>query len=320
MKIIYIASEPRAGSTFLQLLLATHPHVAGLGEIAQVIRRAKLAQNEGDKLPPCSCGARQENCPFWSPLLPELLDSTPQDAHRKIRAHFAQQFPGKVLIDSSKATAPLSQYYASAPASADLDVRVLYVIRDFRGWVPSVHKHRHNVANWALETTPAYLVPTVKQFRRERHSLKFGYVQDSYRWMLRTRGALDFLAKSGLPHLIVSYEELVFNLEKQARRIGNFLGMSFEHDLSDLSRATAHELYGSPILKTSAVKRSRISYDHSWLSDSRSALLSPLLLPVHAFNSHVYRDLAESPPRNLKRALPPFQADFAVQLRTGAGK
>lgn len=320
MKIIYIASEPRAGSTFLQLLLATHPHVAGLGEIAQVIRRVKAAQDQGDKLPPCSCGARQEDCPFWSPLLPQLLDLPPQDAHRRIMAYFAERYPGKVLIDSSKANAPLTQYYGDAHAGGELDVRVLYVIRDFRGWVPSVHKHRENVANWSLETTPSYLVPTVKQFRRDRRNPKFGYVQDSYRWMMRTRSAIDFLAKSGLPHLIVSHEQLVFNLESQARRIGDFLGMSFGHDLTDLSRATAHELYGSPILKTSALKRARIAYDHSWLSDARSALLAPLLLPVHAFNSRIYRELADSPPRNLRQALPPFQADFASQFPSGAGK
>lgn len=308
--IIYISSDPRAGSTFLQKLLGTHPHVAGLGEIANVISRAKFPPSPTAAELPCSCGAPHQECPFWGALLGDLSSCDPLEAQRKILARFAEIYPGRVMIDSSKSTAALAKHYLNSPDASQFDVRVLHVIRDFRGWVPSAQKQRRRIAGWTAEETPAYLTEIVAKLRRDQRGVKFGYLQDSYRWMMRARRELKTLAESGMPHLVVSYDELIFDSARQLARIGDFLGLNQEFRLDSLGESETHDLYGSPTMKKDSEKSAKIFYDHGWLRDTRSVYLAPFLLPVHAFNRQVYSELACSPPQNLKQPLTPFQADF----------
>ena len=309
MKVIYIASEPRAGSTFLQLLLSTHPAVVGLGEIAQVIKRARFIQEKNAHLPPCSCGAEQNDCPFWAPLLPQLFDGELQSGHHLVLNRFRSEFPDSVLVDSSKNMEALQAFYLSQN-DPDIELHVIYLIRDFRGWVPSVHKRRLETANYSAEDVPAYSRSYQAELHRRRRSLKalrYGYVQDCYRWLHRTQTALRFLEERRVPHLVVSYEELVFRLDAQSKRIGDFLGLEFSHDSGNLTSAEAHELYGSDTVRKPQ-SGSRVFYDHWWLRDPRSAWFAPLIMPVHAFNRRVYQEMATSPARHASRAEQPQEA------------
>ena len=64
MKVIYIAGLGHSGSTFLELLLASHPDVVGLGEIGLQVERLLLdpSFNAGEAL--CSCGTTARECEF----------------------------------------------------------------------------------------------------------------------------------------------------------------------------------------------------------------------------------------------------------------
>jgi hypothetical protein len=68
VKIIYIASNGRSGSTILDLLLGAHPSCWTLGEFHVLPWELRTHTK------PCGCGMPVEQCPFWSPIVSELQD------------------------------------------------------------------------------------------------------------------------------------------------------------------------------------------------------------------------------------------------------
>lgn len=59
VKVIYIAGEAYIGSTFLNAVLAAHPHIEGAGELYY------WAAEDMAETRQCSCGAVRGVCPFW---------------------------------------------------------------------------------------------------------------------------------------------------------------------------------------------------------------------------------------------------------------
>jgi hypothetical protein len=65
---IYIAARGHSGSTLLTLLLARHPRVVAVGELANL--PLQLARDETTKwVGECSCGERPLACPMWGEVL-----------------------------------------------------------------------------------------------------------------------------------------------------------------------------------------------------------------------------------------------------------
>lgn len=68
---VYIASRGHSGSTFLSTLLARHPRIAAVGELA--LLSLQLARDENTRwVGRCSCGERPFGCPLWGRLLHEV--------------------------------------------------------------------------------------------------------------------------------------------------------------------------------------------------------------------------------------------------------
>lgn len=71
IKVVYILSNGRSGTTLLDLLLGAHPNVWTLGE-AQI-----LPWELKNRRAPCGCGEPIERDDFWQPLLSEIpLETT----------------------------------------------------------------------------------------------------------------------------------------------------------------------------------------------------------------------------------------------------
>ena len=65
---IYIAGRGHSGSTLLTLLLARHPRVVAVGELANL--PLQVARDETTKwVGRCSCGERPLDCPMWGAVL-----------------------------------------------------------------------------------------------------------------------------------------------------------------------------------------------------------------------------------------------------------
>jgi hypothetical protein len=69
LKILYIASNGRSGSTVLEMLLNVSPHMWTLGEFH--VLPWEIRQN----VKPCGCGVSIEECNFWGPIIAEHRDT-----------------------------------------------------------------------------------------------------------------------------------------------------------------------------------------------------------------------------------------------------
>ena len=75
---IYIAGRGHSGSTLLTLLLARHPEVVAVGELANL--PLQMARDETTKwVGECSCGERPMNCPMWGEVLRRIEDAESVD-------------------------------------------------------------------------------------------------------------------------------------------------------------------------------------------------------------------------------------------------
>ena len=177
VRLVYVASIGRSGSTLLELLLDAHPRIATTGELHLWPHELR-----GEHRLPCACGLPVPDCPFWTELRrredPLLAPAPRLDAFREsylggrtLRLPLLPQFragarpPGEAavyaensarvflafadlaeewtgdrpgwLVDSSKDPYRLLWLLRSGR----FDVTVLHVVRDPRGFVNSERKN-----------------------------------------------------------------------------------------------------------------------------------------------------------------------------------
>ena len=196
MEVAYILSPARSGSTFLQTLIGAHPQVVGIGEVSHVLR--EYCQTPVPRNPAhgghCSCGAQPELCPFWGSILGDLPRLAPGMGFRHILEHFAHTFPGKTMVDSSKSGGFLENFYlshAKSEGEPEVQLKILYLVRDFRGWVTSIRKHRSRAGTGTFWNSSIVL--------------------NSYRWFYTSTKWLLRIRRYAVPFLPVYYEHLVFD-------------------------------------------------------------------------------------------------------------
>ena len=266
MDVVYILSPARSGSTFLQFLLGGHPEVVGIGEVSHVLREYCKTTDFSKVMSHCTCGVQPGACPFWGSILKDLPSLSLQAGFTQVLGQFDKVFPDKVLLDSSKSGAFFEDYYLAHLRSANdqqLRLKILFLVRDFRGWVISIKKH------W-LRTGLSNLWNT-------------NIIINSYRWLYTSIKWLYRIRKHNIPFLPIYYEHLVFDTGNQMQRIYDFLGLpptSFT-----LSPTKVHELYGSPTMKSDPRKLSRVVYDAEWMQNCWFFFLGPIFIPPVLFNS-----------------------------------
>lgn len=291
MKVAYIHGLSRSGSTILQLMLASHARSLSLGELARVVKNhseggrvdpidaARLRCGLEDQLVskhPCFCGAVPNECDFWGGLLSSMPALSRKEAHQLVLDRCRDEFRCELLIDSSKSTEGLLDFYTSQSGRSDLDVRVIHLVRDFRGWVLSTAKH-------AVVRRQLGSLPWLKQ----------GFLQDCYRWWYSNQRGLKRLQESGMRVMVVSFDRLTLSPESELERIARFLDLSQPLSLSSADLSNVHELYGNSGVRSNRNQLS-LKYDMQWLSDWRPAAYAPLLWPVYRYNQRIYTELGRS--------------------------
>ena len=157
-RVLLIAGWSRSGSTIIDTILGSAPGAVAVGELRGLW--AKLAYGTGST---CGCGRPLRDCPFWSEVVAEALGRLDAEAAGRIAAAEARhvrtrpkQLAGvlagsgaaraygailgrvygalasvgsaPLVVDSSKAPA----HVLEAALHADVDVRVLHLVRDPR--------------------------------------------------------------------------------------------------------------------------------------------------------------------------------------------
>ncbi len=271
-KVAFVSSLPHSGSTILDLVLATHPEVVGIGEIHAVLRGLRTLDQLRARV--CTCGQPGRRCALWGPVLASVTEATTGPELYAAIVSSARDSLGRTTIaDSSKLPTQLTML-----ATLDVDLRVIRLTRDVRSWAAAMRPTGH---------PPPLRIPCTRAGVAEaREALGFRSRRTSfglYRWWYLRNRALDAkLAVVGAPTTTVSYEQFATATALTLERLAGFLDLSPEFS-TDTTAACTHQLFGST-MRFDPTLRSTIAYDTRWMTDDRLLLPALLLRPVMAYN------------------------------------
>lgn len=262
--MLYIAGYGRSGSTLLSMVLSAHPDVASVGEVAF------LPDDRLDPSRTCACGASYAECDLWSSvtaleegmaggalrrierfasLAPHLLWGIGgPDADRygrfqqRLFAEVTELEGASVVVDSSKTAWRTAGRPLALARLADLDVRVLHLIRSGNETLRSLVEVG---SNWALEG------------HREAKSLPG--LRATVGWVTANLTASCLrLALGDSKYMQVRFEDFLENPVSTVERIGGFVGLDMG-PVSDRLRAdgsfeSGHSVGGNRIRHQESVK------------------------------------------------------------------
>mgnify|MGYP006275298421 CR=1 FL=1 len=258
--IIYILGSGHSGSTILQYLLAGNPNVVGLGEVRQMAD-GRGWNNEADD---CSCGNAVQACPLWQGLQANPVEEG-LDWYKRLINRTAELYPQAThLVDSSKSVHTIAPWINLTSEGIISGVRVIYLVRDVRGWAVSDENTRKRKNRPSRSVVTSMLSWWTAQLRM-MHYLK---------------NQKDFIP------LTVSYESLIFQTNTQLFRIAAFCNIPGEGTNWEkaLKTSTVHDVFGNR-MKNDPFVRSRLTYDDRWQYRMAVNLALPVLYPVWRLNS-----------------------------------
>jgi hypothetical protein len=240
VRVLYLGGLGRSGTTLLERLLGELPGAVSLGEVVHLWERGVV---DGER---CGCGESFHACPFWREVgqvafggwdqvdierfravrasldrirhIPALaLPTLPAATRGRLDAYVAyytrlyraiRQVSGApVLIDSSKhASLAFCLRWAG---EAELDLRVLHVVRDSRGVAYS----------WTKQVRRPEAVDGTGEFMA-----RWSPAKAAAHWNAEN-GAFALLARRGVPTTLVRYEEFLRTPIESLRRIARFAGL-----------------------------------------------------------------------------------------------
>ena len=187
--LVFVLGIARCGSTLLGRLLGGHPRIHCPGELLRLGQALETGR-------PCGCGARLEDCPYWSRELAWLKSDYAWDERRydaRLYKRLAQAEGADVSVDLSKTLA-----WRVTRGWKDPRVGYILLLRDSRGVLASAVREGADPD---------------RQLKRHR------------KWMKRLSGFLDDLGDRGL---VMRYEDLCSNSEAELRRVVAFMDLEFD--------------------------------------------------------------------------------------------
>lgn len=277
VNVLYITGESHSGSTLLTLLLGAHDRVFAAGEVKAFSHKAihnyirkfrpelldanihEQAEIIFDR--PCTCGTSQiRDCPVWQAIdiyvqanygrtLQDidvgLVDHNTFVRDNRILFEAVQGVSGADwLVDSSKSLARLN----SLRTIPELNIVTVHLVRNPLGVVYSEYKRKRP---W-LTTTYIYL----------RHE-----------WQRRRM-------LPGVPHIVLTYEELVRQPEAAVRRCMDAMGLDYQPQQLRWAEQQHHVFQGNGMRYA---KDSTIQEDtqwHSGLNRLQKFTITLMMLPL----------------------------------------
>ncbi|MEV4344349.1 sulfotransferase [Actinoplanes sp. NPDC049596] len=276
-RVIFLGGLGRSGTTLVERLLGQLPGVCTLGEVVHLWQR-DLRDDER-----CGCGARFSGCAFWRqvgqqafggwhnvdvdrvhklrdavertrhiPRLATAVEAPDEvyeyaDFYARVYAAAAEVSGAEVVVDSSKHSA-LAHVLRWA---ADIDLRVVHVVRDARGVAYSWTKRVARPETDGAEEMTRYS-PGRSAMLWNAHNAAFG-----------------LLGKRGVAVHRLRYEEFLAGPRSELLKIGDFAGLRLmPSDLDFLGDGYAdlgvgHSAAGNPMRFT--VGRLPLRRDDAWV-------------------------------------------------------
>lgn len=273
--VVYIMGYGRSGSTFLDILLHNHPEIVSVGALSNFFDWAI-------KDATCACDSEFSQCEFWGKICDNFCaNGQNQDSLRKeqlmveSRANFIKllrdELPASLtskygtvmrdlfesiakssgksfIVDSSKsAREVVGRAYALARYTS-LDVKLIHLVRDVRGVI------------WSVMKGPG------SPERSQPNSILLRALKSTVGWILANIACLYITRRLG-DHavLVMRYENLVSNPEKEITRIGNFLEIDVKELVqrieSKASFTVGHNLGGNRLRFSDQIT---IKPDYEW--------------------------------------------------------
>ena len=239
---------PRSGTTFLQSRLCKQGLVC-LGEVNQTI---KAIRNDRVK----KSAIRPENkwdiegyegvklTKFWLEIKDEIASAaTHLDALIFLYDHASKKFEGAIFVDSSKHIGHL-KIYEKVP---DVDLSVIHVIRDFRGWELSFKSYfKRNDLN-----IPKFI---------------------PLRWLFVNLKLAGYLRKNAdrIEVVTVNYDRLIIE-EEYDKKFFNYKYSAYENEF--------HECFGSRH-NLESMNNNSVKYDAKWVLKRSPKLLDFIFFKV----------------------------------------
>jgi Sulfotransferase family len=239
----------------------------GLGEAARILRKpgpgeeqrgpARLrAELRHQRL--CTCGLTADHCPVWGELLPWLHpnDDLPlavkfQRLMQAAQVHGEQRGqPVEWLVDSYQDDLELP--FAALP---ELDVRVLFLVRDVRSWVHSRARDGRNKGK-AWPAARALL-----------------------RWVRQNQAFKTSLRRCGKPLFHLGYEELALAPERALGGLCSWLGLEFSPSMLTPGACSGSHILAGNRMRFDPSRSRSIRYDASWLHGPAWPASTALLWP-----------------------------------------
>ncbi len=214
-----------------------------------------------------------DQCRFWQPVAEQLRQhrhKTQEEQYDFFLNCFQDFFgPETIAVDSSKYEEPL-RVLNNVP---DIDVRVIYLIRDVRAWAVSAcdaSKRNKQAQSSRLWST--------NRWRNESMFLLF------WKWYIRNRRLRRFIEQSGITYFQLGYDELALQPEAVVPRLCEFLDVAYSKSMLSLFDSGSHSILGNR-MKEQPQKRQRIMYDNRWFHRTSWIPAATLLPHIMRYNS-----------------------------------
>lgn len=265
MKVIYIASLGRSGSTVLDLKLSSLDRVISCGEVWRVIK-PHGGGLESVRERKCTCGESGGSCGFWSTVFDRIETANAKTLPQCYRV-FLEVVNEKygddvILVDSSKSVQSLA---ALLHVKDMADIYVVFTARDVRGWMYSISEaaRRKRELPWGKIFQPDFKYFWLSYIRH--NILRLIPLWLPHEWLLGNARLLYSIKNSRFPRLMISYEELVFRSDSTLERVGEFIGNGHSLSTQRDIKGEAHIIRGNRAA-FSTDSRSPLIYDVGWMS------------------------------------------------------
>lgn len=282
--MVFVAGLGHSGTTLTEMLLTRRPSICGLGETWFYVSDTKNRRlAEGPATRRCSCGSSVEDCPVWGPYLGwwrRHPSSTYTERYRRLIDIVATTDPhSEVLVDSSKYVDPLRSIAAALDSGdlGNLELVVVHVVKDVRGWVESQQRRRGGGT-----------IRAARAFRRWRHGNE--ELASSIRQARPAR------------HLTISYEDLCFDTDATVARLCDAVGVEATAGMDRPESGHGHLGFGNR-MRLDPVTSSALRYDSRWMTRVGLGALYALFPGVRRANEAlVYGRLDSHDPFDVKLA------------------
>lgn len=267
-KAVFIAGVGHSGSTVLGFALGAHPSAIYLGEMYSMLLADRL--NELDKI--CSCTNRLAACEYWGPVSRKLREepvNEPTQQYQIMIDSFFETFgEDRILVDSSKGIEALN----ALRGCTNLEVKVIYIIRDVRAWTTSMRNVlRRNQEFKLVDLLRKFGLKGAARYPKRWVPLIFQY------WYRRNRTLQKHFLDSGIEVFQVGYEDFSAVPVEILPEILEYLDLPPSSSVYSPIGAKSHVLAGNRN-RLNTRRLQSIGYDNRWHHDSEW-LIGSLLMP-----------------------------------------